>query len=51
MWDSGDSLPDWLVHSKTILLYKKGDPNMVSNYRPIALASELYKMYTSIHAA
>ena len=45
LWN-GHSLPAWLVNSRTILLYKKGDPNKVSNYRPIALASTIYKLYT-----
>jgi ABC-type thiamine transport system substrate-binding protein len=34
--------------SHTILLYKKGDPQMVKSYRPIALANTVYKRWTSI---
>ena len=34
--------------SNTILLYKKGDPLTVKNYRPIALANTIYKLWTSI---
>ena len=33
--------PSWL-HSHTILLYKKGDPATLDNYRPITLANALY---------
>jgi hypothetical protein len=29
-------------------LYKKGDPLQISNYRPIALAEVLYKVFTRI---
>jgi len=32
--------------SNTILLYKKGDPLTVKNYRPIALANTIYKLWT-----
>ena len=31
----------------TILLYKKGDPSLLSNRRPIALANTIYKFFTS----
>ena len=34
--------------SLTILLYKKGDPSLLTNHRPIALANTLYKFFTSI---
>ena len=34
--------------SLTILLYKKGDPSQLTNYRPIALANTIYKFYTSM---
>ena len=34
--------------SEIILLYKKGDPNNISNYRPISLLPSLYKLFSSI---
>ncbi|GBP81972.1 LINE-1 reverse transcriptase homolog [Eumeta japonica] len=34
--------------SDIILLYKKGDPNNISNYRPISLLPSLYKLFSSI---
>jgi hypothetical protein len=33
--------------SLTILLYKKADPTLLTNYRPIALANTIYKLFTS----
>ena len=40
-------IPHYWKHSKTILLHKKEDPTHLSNYRPIALANTIYKLYTS----
>ena len=31
----------------TILLYKKGNPTLLSNHHPIALANTIYKLFTS----
>ena len=39
----------WL-QSKTVLIYKKGDPCVMDNYRPIALANHLYKIWTAVIA-
>jgi hypothetical protein len=33
--------------SLTILLYKKADPTILTNHRPIALANTIYKLFTS----
>jgi len=43
---TGITPPNWL-HSNTILLYKKNDLLDLTNYRPIALAFALYKLWTS----
>jgi hypothetical protein len=36
-----------LLQSHTILLYKKGGPTRLDNYRPISLANALYKLWTT----
>ena len=40
---TGITPPSWL-QSITILLYKKGDPTTLDNYRPITLANAIYKL-------
>ncbi|KAK6743209.1 hypothetical protein RB195_010459 [Necator americanus] len=34
--------------SKTVLLYKKGDPHDIGKYRPICLLSIIYKLFTRV---
>ncbi|KAK6757367.1 hypothetical protein RB195_015285 [Necator americanus] len=34
--------------SKTVLLYKKGDPHDIGNYRSICLLSVIYKLFTTV---
>ncbi|KAI5739732.1 hypothetical protein M8J77_022721 [Diaphorina citri] len=41
-------IPDQWKTSKTILLFKKGNPEDIQNYRPICLLSHLYKLMTRI---
>jgi len=41
---TGITPPSWL-HSHTILLYIKGHPATLDNYRPITLANALYKLW------
>jgi hypothetical protein len=35
-------------HSVVALLYKKGDPELLKNWRPIALANCIYKLWTAL---
>ncbi|GBN09065.1 Retrovirus-related Pol polyprotein from type-1 retrotransposable element R2 [Araneus ventricosus] len=42
--------PSWKT-STTVLLPKSGDPNIPNNWRPIALSSTMYKMFTKCLAA
>ena len=46
MWITGNTPHAW-KESNTILLHKKNDPYLVANYRPIGLASSMYKLWTS----
>jgi len=39
-------IDDELVDSATILLFKKGDPSLLKNYRPISLLSSISKLFT-----
>jgi exonuclease III len=46
MWITGTTPTAW-KESQTSLLYKKSDPYLVPNYRPIGMANALYKLWTS----
>ncbi|KAK6727843.1 hypothetical protein RB195_005486 [Necator americanus] len=41
-------LPKQWKTSKTVLLYEKGDPHDIGNYRPICLLSAIYKLFTRV---
>ena len=41
-------MSDWLIKTKAILLAKNNEAKNVQNYRPIALQSAIYKIYTGI---
>uniref|UniRef100_A0A914XQP4 Reverse transcriptase domain-containing protein n=1 Tax=Plectus sambesii TaxID=2011161 RepID=A0A914XQP4_9BILA len=40
--------PKHMADSSTILLFKKGDPLQLKNYRPISLLSIIYKLLTKV---
>ena len=42
--------PDWRK-SRLVVLFKKGDPKMPGNYRPIAILSLLYKVFSRMLCA
>jgi hypothetical protein len=46
MWATGCT-PDRWKHSNTRLIHKKGNAMDIGNYRPIALANTMYKLWTS----
>lgn len=43
-----EQIPSQWTKSTLILLYKKGDKHDISNYRPISLMSNLYKVFSKI---
>ena len=47
MWLTGTT-PDGWKESNTILLHKKNSELLLENYRPIALAHTMYKLWTSL---
>ena len=49
MWLTGSTPKAW-KESRTVLLYKKGSEHDLSNWRPIALANTLYKLWTGMIA-
>ncbi|KAK6753968.1 hypothetical protein RB195_013141 [Necator americanus] len=42
------NVPKQWKTSKTVLLYKKGDPHDIDNYRPICLLSVIYKLFIRV---
>ena len=42
------TIPDFWKGGLIKLLYKKGDPTLCKNYRPVVLLKARYKLYTSI---
>ena len=47
-WWLNHSFPSELTHATVFSLFKKGDVHQLSNYRPIALLSITYKIFTQI---
>ncbi|KAK6742306.1 hypothetical protein RB195_009895 [Necator americanus] len=41
-------VPNQWKTSKTVLLYKKGDPHDIGSYCPICLLSVIYKLFTRV---
>lgn len=49
MWMTGCTPKAW-KESHTVLLYKKGSEYKLNNWRPIALANTIYKLWTGLIA-
>ena len=43
-------IPSELTQTTTVLLYKKGDPTDLNNYRPVGLVSTIVKLWTKLVA-
>ena len=43
-----DRLPGWFTRGVLTILYKKGDPAEIRNYRPLSIMGSDYRLYTSI---
>lgn len=41
-------MPDYITTGITHMIYKKGDPTLLSNYRPITCLNTFYKILTSL---
>ena len=41
-------IPDSWHEAKIVILFKKGDPKDIKNYRPISLLSHSYKLFTRL---
>ena len=47
-WWEEDHIPEELVPSRVVLIFKKGNSNNLENYRPISLLSSVYKIFAAI---
>jgi hypothetical protein len=45
-----EDIPDTWKTSTTVLIYKKSDPNDISNWRPIAIMRTIYKLFAGVLA-
>ena len=43
-----EKVPEEMTKARVVSLYKKGNPRMQSNYRPISLLNAIYKIYAKI---
>ena len=50
-WMDGEAIPTETSTGVITLLFKKGDPAEIANYRPITLLNSLYKTFTRILAS
>ena len=47
-WWATESIPQEMLQSRIVLIFKKGDTSDLGNYRPISLLNSMYKMFTAI---
>ena len=46
VYEQNDTLPEWLVTGRTVLLPKSNETTQAKNYRPIACQNITYKVFT-----
>ena len=49
LWKAGVTPISW-KESHIALMYKKGDPTLLKNWRPVTLTNTLYKLWTAVVA-
>ena len=47
-WWIQENIPEEQLQSRIVLIFKKGDTGVLSNYRPISLLNALYKIFTGV---
>ena len=50
LWKMRSGLPAWFLNGCLVILYKKGDPQNLKNYRPLTIMGSDYRLYTLILA-
>jgi len=47
-WWNNEDIPEEILQSRVVLIFKKGDTADLDNYRPISLLNSIYKLYAAI---
>ena len=47
-WWLKKEIPDSILHALVVSIFKKGNPALLENYRPLSLLDSFYKLYAGI---
>ena len=47
-WWRNEAIPEEMLRSRIVLIFKKGNTSDLGNYRPISLLNSMYKMFTAV---